>query len=79
MKYFGILLFDLYSLSPYNCIGEQPVLQPGETYVYSSGTVVQDPIGSMLGTYTFVNSSSEFFDVVIPEFHLVFIDSSAVH
>ena len=60
-------------------IGEQPVLQPGETFEYESWTVVKDPIGSMVGTYTFVTEKGDFFDVEIPEFPLIHIDDMTVH
>ncbi|MCB0329847.1 MAG: Co2+/Mg2+ efflux protein ApaG [Bdellovibrionales bacterium] len=60
-------------------IGEQPVLQPGEAFEYESWTIVHDPIGSMLGTYTFVTENGVFFDVTIPEFPLIHISDMTVH
>ena len=60
-------------------IGEQPVLQPGETFEYESWTLVRDPIGSMLGSYTFVNEKGDFFDVAIPEFPLMHIENMTIH
>jgi len=60
-------------------VGVQPVLQPGESFEYNSGTMISDPVGSMLGTYTFLTSSRNFFDVQIPEFHLIFVESDIVH
>jgi ApaG protein len=51
-------------------VGEQPVLASGETFQYTSGAVIQDPIGSMQGTYTFRLDSGKLFDVVIPRFDL---------
>ena len=60
-------------------VGEQPVLKPGESYEYTSGTVIRDQIGSMYGTYTFVSESGEFFDAEIPKFDLIYVDKTSVH
>jgi len=60
-------------------IGEQPVLEPNMKFQYTSWTMVSDPIGSMKGSYTFMSDQSEWFDVEIPEFSLVYIDTGAVH
>lgn len=60
-------------------IGEQPVLQPGEAFEYESWTVINDPVGSMLGSYTFVDENGEFLDVAIPEFSLFHLDNISVH
>lgn len=60
-------------------IGEQPVLQPGAKHEYSSWVVVQDPVGAMWGTYTFVTEEQKFFDVAIPRFDLIYIESAVVH
>lgn len=60
-------------------IGEQPVIAQGAVYEYTSWTVVDDQIGSMLGAYTFVDAENEFFDVAIPEFHLIYVDSTEIH
>ncbi len=53
-------------------VGEQPVLKPGESFEYTSGAVVHDPIGSMEGCYTFRAESGRFFEVGIPRFELLF-------
>lgn len=60
-------------------IGEKPILQPSETYYYSSWTLIRDEIGSMLGSYTFVDEDGNFFDVAIPEFHLIYTEQSFIH
>lgn len=52
-------------------VGENPILQPGEAYTYSSGATIADPIGMMSGSYTFRNEAGEFFDVEVPNFDLV--------
>lgn len=52
-------------------IGDQPILLPGEVYRYTSGTSINDPVGSMHGSYTFQSEGGEFFDVQIPKFDLI--------
>lgn len=51
-------------------IGEQPTIQPGETFEYSSGAVLQTPVGSMKGSYQMVDATGETFDATIPIFTL---------
>lgn len=52
-------------------VGQQPELQPGETFEYTSWCLLQTPIGKMYGTYTFINlDTKEAFKVIIPEFKL---------
>jgi ApaG protein len=54
-------------------VGLQPTLQPGESFEYSSSTVIKDPIGAMKGTYIFKRSSGGgFFTVQIPRFRLIY-------
>ena len=51
-------------------VGEQPVLHPGETYEYISGTPLKTPSGIMVGTYEMESETGEMFDIVIPAFSL---------
>lgn len=51
-------------------VGEQPWLAPGEAYSYRSGAVFQTPVGTMHGSYTFVDDAGMRFDVEIPRFVL---------
>ena len=51
-------------------VGEQPHLEPGEGFQYTSGTVLDTPIGSMRGTYQMVSDDGIQFDVEIPMFTL---------
>ncbi|MEZ4754685.1 MAG: Co2+/Mg2+ efflux protein ApaG [Bdellovibrionota bacterium] len=51
--------------------GEQPVLQSGDSFEYTSGAVIEDPEGSMEGTYMFRTGDGGFFEVTIPEFDLL--------
>jgi len=51
-------------------IGEQPVLKPGESFEYTSGTPLPTPSGIMVGSYEMENASGVRFDVDIPAFSL---------
>src|SRR3546814_9636376 len=51
-------------------VGEQPVLQPGESFEYTSGTPLQTPSGIMVGTYEMEAADGNHFDVDIPAFSL---------
>ena len=51
-------------------VGEQPVLAPGESYEYSSGTPLETPSGIMVGTYQMELANGEQFEVEIPAFSL---------
>ena len=51
-------------------VGEQPRLQPGETFEYTSGTVLETPIGTMEGSYQMVTDDGTEFDAAIPLFSL---------
>ena len=59
--------------------GQQPVLEPGEEFSYSSWTTIVDPTGSMKGSYTFCTEDGEFFDVEVPQFSLTYFDTSTLH
>ena len=51
-------------------IGEQPYLQPGEDFQYTSGTFMSTPFGTMHGSYQMISDSGEKFDAEIPTFQL---------
>tara|TARA_Y100000815_G_C12924068_1_gene342817 strand:- start:97 stop:489 length:393 start_codon:yes stop_codon:yes gene_type:complete len=51
-------------------IGEQPVLQPGDSFQYTSGCPLRTPSGMMVGTYEMVGPGDERFDIDIPAFSL---------
>ena len=60
-------------------VGERPMLEPGEPYQYSSWTVITEPYGSMSGCYTCRTTSGDFFDIAIPEFDLLYVDTNQLH
>ena len=51
-------------------VGEQPVLMPGQSFEYTSGTPLSTPSGFMVGTYQMETEAGERFDVGIPAFSL---------
>lgn len=51
-------------------IGEQPHLQPGEGFRYTSGTILDTPVGVMHGTYQMLADDGERFDAEISPFRL---------
>jgi ApaG protein len=52
-------------------VGQQPLLEPGEAFEYTSGTPLETPSGFMTGAYHMVvPASGENFDVAIPAFSL---------
>ena len=52
-------------------IGKKPVLQPGESYTYTSGCLLTSPFGAMQGHYSMVNfTTTKKFQVTIPTFKL---------
>jgi len=51
-------------------IGEQPLLRPGESFEYTSGTAMATPVGTMRGTYQMVAEDGNKFDAEIPVFTL---------
>ncbi|MGI9451880.1 MAG: Co2+/Mg2+ efflux protein ApaG [Geminicoccaceae bacterium] len=51
-------------------IGEQPLIEPGESFEYTSGTPLTTPTGIMVGHYHMVTASGEKFDAAIPAFSL---------
>jgi ApaG protein len=55
-------------------VGETPVLEPGESFEYTSGVPLPTPSGFMVGSYGMVTAAGEGFDISIPAFSL---DSSS--
>jgi ApaG protein len=51
-------------------VGEQPLLRPGESFEYTSGTAMATPVGTMRGTYQMVAEDGNKFDAEIPTFTL---------
>ncbi len=51
-------------------IGEQPRLSPGASYQYTSGAVLETPVGTMQGHYEMITAQQEQFNAAIPLFRL---------
>ena len=52
-------------------VGKKPILRPGETYTYQSGSLIMSPVGSMSGTFIMINfSNAKKFNVEVPYFKL---------
>jgi ApaG protein len=51
-------------------VGTQPLLQPGESFEYTSGTSIATPVGTMRGTYQMLAADGSRFEAAIPEFTL---------
>jgi ApaG protein len=51
-------------------VGQQPVLEPGESFKYSSWCPLETPVGMMHGTYQMVRENGEAFEIEIAPFAL---------
>lgn len=51
-------------------VGEQPYLKPGESFRYTSGAMIETPVGTMQGEYTMRTDDGSHFDASIPRFTL---------
>ncbi len=51
-------------------VGEQPYLLPGSSFQYTSGTILETPVGTMHGSYQMIADDGTEFDAEIPSFTL---------
>ena len=51
-------------------VGEQPYLKPGQGFRYSSGAVLETPVGTMQGSYQMIADDGAQFDAPIAAFRL---------
>ncbi|MBW2712595.1 MAG: Co2+/Mg2+ efflux protein ApaG [Deltaproteobacteria bacterium] len=58
-------------------VGEQPTLEPGESFEYTSGCPLTTPFGTMVGTYQMIRSDGSTWDADVPCFHLT--EPNAIH
>jgi ApaG protein len=58
-------------------VGQQPLLQPGERFEYTSWTLIASPQGSMRGTFFCMTEDAHPFEAEVPEFGLAL--ASALH
>ncbi|HVW69029.1 MAG TPA: Co2+/Mg2+ efflux protein ApaG [Steroidobacteraceae bacterium] len=51
-------------------VGEQPHLKPGQGFRYSSGAILETPVGAMQGTYEMIDDDGQRFNAPIRPFRL---------
>lgn len=51
-------------------VGVQPLIEPGNEYQYTSGAIIETPLGTMEGHYQMVDAEGNDFKVAIPVFRL---------
>ncbi len=51
-------------------VGEEPIIEPGESFTYTSGCPLDTPDGFMVGTYDMIGEDGKAFIVEIPAFSL---------
>ncbi|PLR41060.1 Co2+/Mg2+ efflux protein ApaG [Chimaeribacter californicus] len=51
-------------------VGEQPLIAPGNEFQYTSGAILETPLGTMQGHYEMIDQNGEPFRVAIPAFRL---------
>jgi len=51
-------------------VGEQPHLDPGGSFQYTSGAVLETPVGTMRGHYEMAGPDGETYQAEIPQFTL---------
>ena len=51
-------------------VGEKPIIPPGVSYHYTSGTPLTTPSGIMEGSYHMITQKGEHFDIEVPAFSL---------
>lgn len=61
---------DVQEVRGLGVVGKQPLLKPGESFQYTSGSALPTPVGTMKGTYQMVAEDGTHFDADIPEFTL---------
>jgi ApaG protein len=61
---------EIFEVKGQGVIGEQPIIQPEESFIYTSGTEIDTPVGSMHGTYQMMTEDVKSFNATIPKFEL---------
>ena len=51
-------------------VGQQPLIEPGATHAYSSGTVMSTQVGTMQGSYQMIAADGKKFEAIIAPFRL---------
>lgn len=61
---------DVQEVRGLGVVGRQPLLQPGEKFVYTSGCQIDTPVGTMRGSYQLTAVDGQQFETEIPAFTL---------
>ncbi len=61
---------DIQEVRGLGVVGQQPLIQPGEHFEYTSGCALSTPVGTMKGSYQMVAEDGTQFEAEIPEFLL---------
>ena len=61
---------DVEEVKGQGVVGEQPHIEPGDQFEYTSGAVIKTAVGTMQGNYSMVGDDGTQFDTPIPEFTL---------
>jgi ApaG protein len=61
---------DVQEVRGLGVVGHQPLLQPGESFEYTSGSAIGTPVGTMRGSYHMTAEDGSQFEAAIPEFTL---------
>jgi ApaG protein len=59
-------------------VGEQPIIEPGKKYTYTSGCPLPTPSGIMAGSYRMATSDGQIITVSIPAFSLDLPDQNRI-
>lgn len=51
-------------------VGEQPLIDAGDSYTYTSGSMLETPVGTMEGSYEMIGTDGQRFNAPIPVFSL---------
>ena len=51
-------------------VGAQPLLEPGQSFEYTSGAAIATAVGTMKGSYQMLATDGTRFEAAIPEFTL---------
>jgi ApaG protein len=60
----------VHQVSGRGVVGETPLIPAGESFQYTSGTLLETEVGSMQGSYDMVSASGASFSALIPPFSL---------
>lgn len=52
-------------------VGQTPWIAPAASFTYTSGAILQTPVGTMEGSYTFADEDGNTFEAMIPRFSLI--------